>query len=76
MIRNDESQLIPKMLLRRLYWLVGWVLWHINLSRLFNAKSIFMNIVLLQTIQFRISTEFKCKYSLIVKNISISSYSV
>ena len=22
--------------------LVGWVLWHINLCRLFNAKSIFM----------------------------------
>ena len=29
-----------------------------------------------QTIQFRISTQFKCKYSLIVKNISISTYSV
>ena len=29
-----------------------------------------------QTIQFRISTQFKCKYSLVVKNISISSYSV
>ena len=24
------------------YKLVGWVLWHINLCRLFNAKSIFM----------------------------------
>ena len=24
---------------------VGWVLWHINLCRLFNAKSIFMQIV-------------------------------
>ena len=22
-------------------WLVGWVLWYINLWRLFNAKSIF-----------------------------------
>ena len=30
----------------------------------------------LQTIQFSISTQFKCKYGLIVKNISISSYSV
>ena len=40
-------------------WLVGWVLWHINLCRLFNAKSIF--------IRPRISTQFKCKYSLIVK---------
>ena len=29
-----------------------------------------------QTIQFSISTQFKCKYSFIVKNISISSYSV
>ena len=29
-----------------------------------------------QTIQFSISTQFKCKYSLIVKNFSISSYSV
>ena len=29
-----------------------------------------------QTIQFSISTKFKCKYSFIVKNISISSYSV
>ena len=29
-----------------------------------------------QTIQFSISTQFKYKYSLIGKNISISSYSV
>ena len=29
-----------------------------------------------QTIQFSISTQFKCEYSLIVKNITISSYSV
>ena len=58
-------------------WLVGWILWHTNLWRLFNAKSIFMKLVLFQTIQFRISTQFKCKYSLIAKkNISISSYSV
>ena len=56
--------------------LVGWVLRHINLYRLFNAKSIFMKIVLFQTIQFSISMQLKCKYSLIVKNISISSYSV
>ena len=26
-------------------YLVGWVLWHINLSRLFNAKSIFIQII-------------------------------
>ena len=31
--------------------------------------------VLFQTIQFSICTLFKCEYSLIVKNISISSYS-
>ena len=35
-----------------------------------------MQIVLFQTIQFWISAQFKCKKSLIVKNISISSYSV
>ena len=29
-----------------------------------------------QIIQFGINTQFKCKYSLILKNISISSYSV
>ena len=29
-----------------------------------------------QIIQFSISTQFKCKYSLIVKNISILSYSI
>ena len=57
-------------------WLVVYALWHINLYRLFNAKSIFMKIVLFQTIQFSTSTQFKCKYSLIVKNISISNYSV
>ena len=57
-------------------WLVGWVLLHINHYRLFNAKSIFMKIVLFQTIQFRVSMQFKCKYSLIVKNISVPIYSV
>ena len=31
-------------------------------------------IVLFQIIQFSISAKFKCKYSLIVKNIPISSY--
>ena len=43
------------------------VLWHIILCRLFNAKSIFMKIVLFQTIQFRINMQFKGKYSFIVK---------
>ena len=36
--------------------LVFWVLWHINLRRLFNAKSI-----LLKTIQLSISTQFNCQ---------------
>ena len=43
------------------WWLVGWVLWHINLCRLFNAKSIFIQFsqtVLIQTIQFSISMQF------------------
>ena len=53
-----------------------WVLWHINICRLFNAKSIFMKIVLFQTIQFSISTQFKCEYSLIMKNNLISIYLV
>ena len=61
---------------KRVGWLIVWGLWHINLCRLFNAKFIFMQIVLFQTIQFRISTLFKCKYGLIVKNISITNYSI
>ena len=63
-------------LVKNVGWLVGWVLWHYNLCKIFNAKSIFIKIVSFQIIQFRTSTQFKCKYSLIVKNISISSYSV
>ena len=32
-------------------WFIGWIQWHINLCRLLNAKSIFMqNSVLFQTI--------------------------
>ena len=30
---------------RAVGWLSGWVLWHLNLCRLFNAKSMFMQIV-------------------------------
>ena len=30
---------------QQLVWLVWWVLWHINLCRLFNAKSIFMKVI-------------------------------
>ena len=51
-----------------LFWLFG-VLWCITFCRLFSAKSIFMKIILFQIIHFRISTKFKCKYSLIVKKI-------
>ena len=39
-------------------WLFFVFFWHINLCRLFNAKFIFMQIVLFQTIQFSISTHF------------------
>ena len=56
--------------------LVVWGLWHINLCRLFNAKSISLKIVLFQAIQLSISPQFKCKYCLIVENVSISNYSV
>ena len=57
--------------------MVGWLgFMAYQPLKLFNAKSIFMKIILFQTIQFSISTQFKCKYSLIVKNIPISSYSV
>ena len=44
----------------------------------FSVSTVSMSkIVQFKTIQFRKSTQFKCKYSLIVKkNISISSYSV
>ena len=40
------------------FLMVVWVLRHINLCRLFNAKSIFIPIVLLQIIQFSMSTQF------------------
>ena len=48
--------------------LVGWLdfmAYHPFQS--FNTKSIFLKIVLFQTIQFSLSMQFKCKYSLIVK---------
>ena len=31
---------------KRIGWLVVWVLWHINFCRLFNAKSIFIQIII------------------------------
>ena len=43
----------------------------------FNVSTVSMSkTVQFQIIQFSISMQFKCKYSLIVKDISISSYSV
>ena len=55
-------------------WLVGWLcgfLWHINLSRLFNAKSIFMQIVLFQTIQFSMGTQFNWQKHFYFKRFSL-----
>ena len=52
-------------------WLVGWVLWHINHCRLFNAKSIFMLTVLFQTIQFSKNTQFNCEKHFYFKLFSI-----
>ena len=46
-----------------------------NLFYLKQVKQLYVTI-LFQKIQLSISTQFKCKYGLIVKNISISSYSV
>ena len=43
----------------------------------FSVRAVSMSkTVQFQTIQFSISTQFKCKHGSIVKNISISSYSV
>ena len=64
--QNYKTKFCPVTVLNIFGWLVLWVLWHINLCRLFNAESIFMKIVLFETIQFRKSTQLKCKYSLIV----------
>ena len=52
-------------------WLVVWVLWHINLYRLFNAKSIFIQIVnsLFQTIQFSMSIQFNCQKTFLFQAI-------
>ena len=47
------------------------------MSKIFLFQVIqFIQKVLIQLIQFSISTDFECKYGLIVKNISISSYLV
>ena len=49
----------------------GWVLWHINLCRLFIAKFIFMQIVLFQTIQYSMSTQFNCQKHFYFKLFSL-----
>ena len=49
-----------------------WWWWHINLSWLFNAKSIFLKIKQFYSKQFSLA----CVHSLIVKNISVSVYTV
>ena len=54
--------------------LIGWLVWFYGISTF--VGNLMPNPFLFQTIQFSIRTQFKCKYSLIVKNISISSYSV
>ena len=52
--------------------LVGWVLWHINVCQLFNAKSIFMQIVSsISTIQFSMSTQFVCQKHFYFKLFSL-----
>ena len=48
-----------KTFINKMFGLVCWVLWHINLCRLYNAKSILS--VLFKTIQFSISTQFNCQ---------------
>ena len=59
---SDRStcSLKPKFVI--LIGLVVWVSWHINLCRLSNTKSIFIQTsVLFQTIQFGTSTRFNCQ---------------
>ena len=51
-----SGHLTPNQVIRMKVWLVGWVSWHINLYRLFNAKYILYKSVLFQTIQFNMNT--------------------
>ena len=55
----DENLFLPIFFTdcKRWFGLVWWVLRHINLCRLFNAKSIFIQIVIFQTIQFSMTTQ-------------------
>ena len=54
-----------------MFGLFGWVLWHINLCRLFHAKSILMPIVIFQKIQFSMSTQFTCQKRFYFKPFSL-----
>ena len=76
-IKIQNNFLIPSienflLMMKSFGWLVVWVLWHINLCRLFNAKSIFMQIVLFQTIQFSMSTQFNCQKTFLFQAIQFS----
>ena len=51
------------------FTLVGWILWHINLCRLFNTKSFYTN----NQFYFK-QFSLAWVHSLIVKSISISNY--
>ena len=71
---NSFIQLIQFSISTDFIYTVNTVLYqtiHFSVSRASMSKT-----VPFQTIQFSISTQFKSKYSLIIKNISISSCSV
>ena len=62
---------------KRFYFKLFSLFKQLHITIQFSVSTVSMSISnQFQTIQFSISTLFKCKYSLIVKNISISSYSV
>ena len=60
------------------FWSLGWMLiGFYGISTIVGQIHFYVNNQFyLKRIQFSISTQFKCKYGLIVKNISILSYSV
>ena len=58
--------------LKMVGWLVGWFLWHINLCRLFNAKSILIQIVSsISKILFSMRTQFICQKHFYFKLFSL-----
>ena len=53
------------------------LIWQLYITIQFSVSTVSMSkTVQFKTIQIGKNTQFKCKYGLIVKNISISSYSV